>query len=154
MFGEDSSKHILAKSPRRECCNQNIGVEDNPHEMSRNISSSVSQPRASAKGATDFLSSSNLEIAICLRRASRISSLFGRPLCLASFRRSESSFLSRRTVIVLMYYVEIRIPCSGNRGFRQFRVEIVCGTLAGDGYECLLRPTGRHDSGHARNGRN
>ena len=90
------------QSPRRprgcERADQDVRVQENPHETSRATSSSVRYPRASANGSVLRRSRSNLRRLNCRRRASRTSSLRVRPVCLQSRPRSFSRSGSSRIV--------------------------------------------------------
>ena len=44
----DAFEQFSAQSARRQCAGEHIGVEEHPHETSRNTSASVNQPAASA----------------------------------------------------------------------------------------------------------
>jgi hypothetical protein len=50
VFRQDEAKDVSGKSAGGQCADQNVGVEEDPHETSRKTSSSVRYPRASAKG--------------------------------------------------------------------------------------------------------
>ena len=81
-----------------------IGVQQDPHETSSKTSSSVSQPCASANGATPRRSCSSRVIASCRRPASRTKALLPVPVRAAASRNSASKRSSMRMVKVAMYY--------------------------------------------------
>src|SRR5262249_10461405 len=97
MLCEYDPENIGADSTGRECGDQDIGIEEYPHETSRTMSSSVRYPRASANGNVLRRSCSNLSRLSWRRKASRTKSLRVRPVCLQrrsrSFSRSASSLM-------------------------------------------------------------
>ena len=102
VFGEHDPQHVLAETAGRKCSHQHVGVQQYSHETSAKTSSSVSQPWASANGATCRLRSARRAIAICRLIASRTNSLLRLPDRAANSRRSESSLSSSRMVKVVM----------------------------------------------------
>ena len=98
-----------------ERADQDVRVQENPHETSRATSSSVRYPRASANGSVLRRSRSNLRRLNCRRRASRTSSLRVRPVCLQSRPRSFSRSGSSRIVTAdLMSYNVLRMADPSN----------------------------------------
>ena len=59
MFGKNSTEDIRAQAPGHNRANDDVCVQEDSHETSRNTSSSVRYPRASAKGMSFFRSASN-----------------------------------------------------------------------------------------------
>ena len=59
MFREADPKDIGAEAARGKSGDENIRIQTNPQEIALKISSSVRNPRASAKGSTLRLASSN-----------------------------------------------------------------------------------------------
>ena len=52
MLGENELQDVEAEPASREGGDEDVGVEEDPHETSSKTSSSVTQPWASANGAT------------------------------------------------------------------------------------------------------
>ena len=59
MFRRNNAKEIRANPSRGDGTHQHVGIEEHPHDTSRNTSSSVRYPAASANGATRRRISSN-----------------------------------------------------------------------------------------------
>jgi len=59
VLRENGAKHVGTQAARGKGCDEDIGVEADPHETERNTSSSVRYPRASAKGMRERRASSN-----------------------------------------------------------------------------------------------
>lgn len=98
MLGEDHGRYVSADPAGGEGADQDVGVEGDPQETSRNTSSSVRYPAASAKGIMRLRRSSNCARASWRRRASRTISLRDRPLRAAARSRRASSSGSSRMV--------------------------------------------------------
>ena len=99
-------QHIGAKAPGSGCAYQDICVKKHLHDMREKTSSSVKNPRASAKGIILFLNSSNCWRRSWRRKASRAISLRFLPDRLLAFDSRLSRSLSNRIVkvAVFMYY--------------------------------------------------
>ena len=59
VFRKNKTKDAGTQPPGRNRVYDCIGIQENPHDTSRNTSSSVRYPRASAKGMILFRSASN-----------------------------------------------------------------------------------------------
>lgn len=99
VLGEDEIEDIGAQPSSRDGAHEYVGIESNPHDTSRNTSSSARYPRASAKGMIRRRRSWNRASASWRRTASRITSLRLRPVRLAIRATCRSSAGSRRIVM-------------------------------------------------------
>jgi hypothetical protein len=106
-------QHIGAKAPGSGCAYQDICVKKHLHDMREKTSSSVKNPRASAKGIILFLNSSNCWRRSWRRKASRAISLRFLPDRLLAFDSRLSRSLSNRIVKVAVFmYYNVRRPQS------------------------------------------
>jgi hypothetical protein len=96
-------QHIRAKAPGSGCAYQDICVKKHLHDMREKTSSSVKNPRASAKGIIFFLNSSNCWRRSWRRKASRAISLRFLPDRLLALDSKLSRSLSNRIVKVAVF---------------------------------------------------
>ena len=118
--------HIGAKAPSSGCAYQDICVKKHLHDMREKRSSSVKNPRASAKGIILFLNSSNCWRRSWRRKASRAISLRFLPERLLAFDSKLSRSLSNRIVkvAVFMCYNVRRLQSSVKKNWVSLRQSV------------------------------
>lgn len=98
----------LATEPFREDSGyQDVRIKDDPHEISRNTSSSVYTPRARARGTLTRRDSAAASCQSLRKMARRTYSLVVRPLSLAA--RSRSRFVLAGRLIVRVSLIPVRL---------------------------------------------
>src|SRR3989339_1054901 len=97
-------KHRFAQSARAKSSQQNIGIQNDSHDIALNTSSSVSSPAASANGRVFPRSDWNFRTERYCRRESRTIALKGlfcsAQTCLSSLRKSSDN---RIVKVFIMY---------------------------------------------------
>ena len=104
MINQQRTQQIRAKTARGQRGKKYVCIRENPQDMASNTSSSVRRPRASANGNIARRASSKRASNNCLRKASRASSLLGRPVRFEYFVSARSRSSSRRMVKVVLIW--------------------------------------------------
>src|SRR5574340_523333 len=114
MLGENESNHIGTEPSRGEPADQDIGVEEDLHDTTLTMSSSVRNPLASANGMALCLSCSNVIKESCRRKASRTTSLRFRFERRQNFSSIRSRSWSRRIVTAFFMshkVIQMQLQC-------------------------------------------